>query len=561
MSPGPRPTTRFHLPWQQRLLSLTCVLPQCRKQVPVTGPPFPDPGNPPHSGAAKPSGLSYLRELAPACGCIGPDPTLWESRMGASAGALPSLLLGILLTSILGSLGANPGLVARITDKGLEYVAREGVATLQSKLHEVTLPDFNGDFKIKYMGRGHYEFHSLDIHSCELLGSTLTPLPGQGLYLAISDSSIRVKGKWKVRKGILKLDGSFDVKVKGITISVNLLLGSESSGRPTVAVSSCSSHIDDVETHMSGDLSWLLNLFHSQIESRFRRTLESKICEEIQDLVASDLQPYLQTVPVTTEIDNLAGIDYSLVEAPRATAQMLDVMIKGEIFSLDHRSPVGFLAPVMRLPEEHSRMVYFAVSDYVFKTASLVYNEAGFLNFSITDDLVPPTSNIRLTTNSFRTFVPRLARLYPNMNLELRGAMVSAPFLNFGSGNLSSTPQIEVEGFVLLPNSVREPVFRLGMATNVSATLTFNTSKITGFLKPGKIQMELKESKVGIFNVELLEALLNYYLLNNLYPKVNDKLAEGFPLPLLNYIQLHDPVLQIHKDFLLLGTNIRYLRV
>uniref|UniRef100_A0A8D1WEY3 Lipopolysaccharide-binding protein n=1 Tax=Sus scrofa TaxID=9823 RepID=A0A8D1WEY3_PIG len=450
--------------------------------------------------------------------------------MGASAGALPSLLLGILLTSILGSLGANPGLVARITDKGLEYVAREGVATLQSKLHEVTLPDFNGDFKIKYMGRGHYEFHSLDIHSCELLGSTLTPLPGQGLYLAISDSSIRVKGKWKVRKGILKLDGSFDVKVKGITISVNLLLGSGSSGRPTVAVSSCSSHINDVETHMSGDLSWLLNLFHNQIESRFRRTLESKICEEIQDLVASDLQPYLQTVP-------------------------------GEIFSLDHRSPVGFLAPVMRIPEEHSRMVYFAVSDYVFKTASLVYNEAGFLNFSITDDLVPPTSNIRLTTNSFRTFVPRLARLYPNMNLELRGAMVSAPFLNFGSGNLSSTPQIEVEGFVLLPNSVREPVFRLGMATNVSATLTFNTSKITGFLKPGKIQMELKESKVGIFNVELLEALLNYYLLNNLYPKVNDKLAEGFPLPLLNYIQLHDPVLQIHKDFLLLGTNIRYLRV
>lgn len=41
--------------------------------------------------------------------------------MGASAGALPSLLLGILLTSILGSLGANPGLVARITNKGLEY--------------------------------------------------------------------------------------------------------------------------------------------------------------------------------------------------------------------------------------------------------------------------------------------------------------------------------------------------------------------------------------------------------------------------------------------------------
>eukprot|EP00069_Balaena_mysticetus_P002123 bmy_15746T0 len=425
--------------------------------------------------------------------------------MGTSAGALSSLLLGMMLTYTPGALGANPGLVARITDKGLEYVAQEELVTLQSKLYDITLPDFSGDVKIKYIGNVHYEFHSLDIHSCELLGSALKPLPSHGLHFSISDSFIRVKGKWKVRKRILKLDGSFDVKVKGITISVNLLLGSEPSGRPKVAVSSCSSPIHDVEVHMSGDLGWLLNLFHHQIESKFRRVLESKICKIIQDSVTSDLQPYLQTLPVTMEMDIFAGIDYSLMEAPQATAEILDVMLKGEIFSRDHRSPVAFLAPVMSLPEEHSRMVYFAISNYAFNTASLVYHKVGYLNFSITDDMVPPTSNIRLTTKSFRAFFPR--------------------------------------------------------ATNVSVMLTFNASKITGFLKPAKMQVELKESKVGVFNVELLEALLNYYLLNTLYPKVNDKLAEGFPLPLLKRIQLYDPVLQIHKDFLFLGTNVRYLRV
>lgn len=62
--------------------------------------------------------------------------------------------------------------------------------------------------------------------------------------------------------------------------------------------------------------------------------------------------------------------------------------LQAEIFNRDHRSPVAFLAPVMSLPEEHSRMVYFAISDYVFNTASLVYHEAGYLNFSITDDMV-----------------------------------------------------------------------------------------------------------------------------------------------------------------------------
>lgn len=41
--------------------------------------------------------------------------------MRALAGALPYLLLRLLLTSTPEALGANPGLVARITDKGLEY--------------------------------------------------------------------------------------------------------------------------------------------------------------------------------------------------------------------------------------------------------------------------------------------------------------------------------------------------------------------------------------------------------------------------------------------------------
>ncbi|XP_059562111.1 lipopolysaccharide-binding protein isoform X2 [Myotis daubentonii] len=432
-----------------------------------------------------------------------------DSRMGAPARVLPSLLLGLLLASSPGAPGANPGLVARITDQGLQYVAKEGLVALQSELHRITLPDFTGDFKIKHVGRGHYEFHSLHIHSCELLSSALTPLPGQGLSLSISDASIRVQGDWKVRKSFL----------------------------------------------------WLLNLFHNQIESRFREILESKVCEIIQKSVTSDLQPYLQTLPVTTEIDCLAGIDYSLMEAPRAAAQMLDVMLKAEIFNREHRTPVAFLAPVMSLPEEHTRMVYFAISDYVFNTASLVYHEAGYLNFSITDDVVPPTSNIRLTTKSFRAFVPRLAKRYPNMNLELQGRVVSAPVLNFSPGNLSLAPQMEVEGFVLLPNSARELIFQLGVTTNLSATLTFNASKITGFLKPEKVQVELKESKVGLFNVELLEALLNYYILNTLYSEVNAKLASGFPLPLLKHIQLYDPVVQIHKDFLFLGANIQYLRV
>ncbi|XP_038960375.1 lipopolysaccharide-binding protein isoform X2 [Rattus norvegicus] len=307
--------------------------------------------------------------------------------MKSATGPLLPTLLGLLLLSIPRTQGVNPAMVVRITDKGLEYAAKEGLLSLQRELYKITLPDFSGDFKIKAVGRGQYEFHSLEIQSCQLRGSSLKPLPGRGLSLSISDSSISVRGKWKVRRSFVKLHGSFDLDVKGVTISVDLLLGVDPSGRPTVTASGCSNRIRDLELHVSGNVGWLLNLFHNQIESKLQKVLESKICEMIQKSVTSDLQPYLQTLPVTADIDTILGIDYSLVAAPQAKAQTLDVMFKGEIFNRNHRSPVTTPTPTMSLPEDSKQMVYFAISDQAFNIATRVYHQAGYLNFTITDDM------------------------------------------------------------------------------------------------------------------------------------------------------------------------------
>lgn len=481
--------------------------------------------------------------------------------MKSATGPLLPTLLGLLLLSIPRTQGVNPAMVVRITDKGLEYAAKEGLLSLQRELYKITLPDFSGDFKIKAVGRGQYEFHSLEIQSCQLRGSSLKPLPGRGLSLSISDSSISVRGEWKVRRSFVKLHGSFDLDVKGVTISVDLLLGVDPSGRPTVTASGCSNRIRDLELHVSGNVGWLLNLFHNQIESKLQKVLESKICEMIQKSVTSDLQPYLQTLPVTADIDTILGIDYSLVAAPQAKAQTLDVMFKGEIFNRNHRSPVTTPTPTMSLPEDSKQMVYFAISDQAFNIATRVYHQAGYLNFTITDDMLPPDSNIRLNTKAFRPFTPLITRKYPDMNLELLGTVVSAPLLNVSPGNLSLAPQMEIEGFVILPSSARESVFRLGVVTNVFVSLTFDNSKVTGMLHPEKAQVRLIESKVGMFNVNLFQAFLNYYLLNSLYPDVNDELAKGFPLPLPRRIKLHDLDFQIHKNFLYLGANVQYMRV
>ncbi|XP_054580258.1 lipopolysaccharide-binding protein-like [Eptesicus fuscus] len=446
-----------------------------------------------------------------------------EDKMMTRPYCVVVALLLLAEASRLGEGASNPGFVVRITRKGLEYARQYGMATLKKELSTINVPDLSGSFKVGWMGSVSYEFKST-------------------------------------------LQGTFDLSVDGVSISIYLNLGKDGSGRPTASVAHCSNSVGHVSIHISGNLSWLLNLFHGRIENKLKDILKQEICKFVRTLTSSHLEPYLRTLPVTLMIDQVAGIDYSLVGAPQVTSQGLDTPFKGEFFSRNQRSPVPFDAPPIRLPQEHDRMAYFAVSPYVFNTASRVYHQAGHMNFTIRNEDIqnltaflsnhsakewwnpsclaseatpfttmmscfvsnylflllqsPLDFPIHLHTKSLGAVIPQLARLYPNTELELEISPESAPFLMFTPGNVTFMPVMNIQAFALLPNSSnRKPLFQLRA-------------------------------------VRLLESIFNYYASYIIFPFLNAKLEKGFPLPLPRDTYLNDLELQIHKNFLFVGANI-----
>ncbi|XP_066242212.1 lipopolysaccharide-binding protein-like [Saccopteryx leptura] len=447
----------------------------------------------------------------------------------------------LLLLAEVSSLGEgvpNPGFVARITRKGLEYARQYGMATLKKELSNVNLPDLSGSFKAGWMGSVRYECRSLRIRSFQLRNSDLHLRPSQGVTASLSNNYMSVSGNWKVEKGFITLEGTFVLSVDGISISISLTLGKDQSGRPTASVAHCSNAIGHVSIDISGQLSWLLNLFRATIESKLKNILTQKICEMVRSSTTSHLEPYLRTLPVTLAIDQIAGIDYSLVGAPRVTSRALDTPFKGKFFGLRQRFRVPFRSPSVKLPWEHDRMAYIAVSQYVFNTASQVYRQAGLMNFTIRNE--------------------HLARLYPNMEVGLELSPESAPFLTFTPGNVTLMPVMNIEAFALLPNaSDRSPLFQLRARTNISATISVSSGKIFGSLSPGsKLELELKHSHIGFFNVGLMESIFNYYAPYVVYPSINAKLKEGFPLPLPRDTYLNSLQLQILQNFVLIKADI-----
>ncbi|XP_008696330.2 bactericidal permeability-increasing protein [Ursus maritimus] len=466
------------------------------------------------------------------------------------------LVLATLGTAVIAT--TNPGIVARITQKGLDYACQQGVAVLQKELEKIKIPDFSGTFKIKHLGKGKYSFYSMVIRGFQLPSSQIKLAPSKGLDLSMRNANVKISGKWKARKKFIKTSGNFDLSVEGVSSSTpsapslpGLVQGRapESSpgtlGKPHACF------------HMSISR-WLIQLFHKKIESSIRKTMSSKICQVVTSSVSSKLQSYLKTLRVTTKIDQVAGINYSLVAPLTAMADSLDGQLKGEFYNVAQPSPAPFGPPALAFPPDHERMVYLGFSDYFFNTAGLVYQQAGVLHLTVTDDMIPKGSKFRLTTTFLGALIPQVAKMFPNMTVQLNIWASSPPHLTMLPTGLVFTPALETQAFAVLPNSSLAPLFVLHLSTNVSVEVGATSDRLVGKLRLDRLLLELKHSDVGPFSVEVLQAIMNYVLPTIAIPKINERLQKGFPLPLPANVQLFNLVLQSHQNFLLLGADVHY---
>ncbi|XP_032758328.1 bactericidal permeability-increasing protein [Rattus rattus] len=465
-------------------------------------------------------------------------------------------LLAIVGTALTAA--TDPGFVARISQKGLDFVCQESMVELQKELLAISIPDFSGDFKIKHLGKGTYEFYSMAVEGFHIPDPQIKLLPSDGLQLSITSARIKISGRWKYRKNILKASGNFQLSIQGVSIIADLILGNDPSGRITITCSTCDSHINSVRIKVSGSmLGWLIQLFHRKIETSLKKTIYKKICKIVRNSVSAKLQPYVKTLPVVAKVDDITSIDYSLLAPPMTTDKFLEGQLRGEFFWRGHHGPLPAVPPVMNILPNNSYMVCMGISDYFFNTAEFAYQESKTLKITLRDQLLAKDARYHLNTDFLRTFLPEVAKKFPSMGVQLLISAPSFAHLNIQPSGLSLSPNLETRAFVVHPNSSLIPLFLLGMKTNASLEVNAMKNRLIGEMKLGRLLLELKQSNFGSFKVELLEDVINYLMSTMVLPKINEKLRRGFPLPLPAGIQLINSILYSSQNFLLLEADLR----
>ncbi|MBW01042.1 Bactericidal permeability-increasing protein, partial [Eschrichtius robustus] len=156
---------------------------------------------------------------------------------------------------------------------------------------------------------------------------------------------------------------------------------------------------------------------------------------------------------------------------------------KGEFFRLAHRRPPPFAPPALTLPTDHNHMVYLGISEYLFNTAGLVYQEAGVLNLTLSDDMV--------------------AKMFPDMKMQLLIWAPSPPNVAVCPTGLDLTFSLDTQAVAVLPDSSLAPLFLLEMNMNISVDIRARSNRLVGELKLDKLLLKLKHSDIDHFPVSL----------------------------------------------------------
>ncbi|XP_075756988.1 bactericidal permeability-increasing protein isoform X2 [Pelodiscus sinensis] len=429
-------------------------------------------------------------------------------------------LVLVLLGACSGAEGADAGVKGRVTQKGLQYGQQFGLELALALLRKEQVPDLNGSYNLPLIGVVGYSVSRIRIQELQLSESSLSFSEGTGVRLVVSHARILLSGVWRVMALFVPDSGSFHVSVSGLSLSAELGVSRDDSGRPQVWSASCHSTIGRLDVKFHGGASWLYNLFTGALQEPLRHEVNKQLCLGLRKGV-SDLERALKIMPVTAQLDPFAAFDYSLVSKPMIARDHGDMDLKGEFYGVGKHTESPFSPAPFLLPDEGDRMLLLGLSEFSANSAAFVYFTAGALRKKLTDSMIPKRSPIRLNTRSLGLFCPQLKRLYPGLPMELHLSARKQPLLTCRPGSLALALAGAAEAFVVLPNATLASAFLLHL-------------------------------------VKVLEKLLKLALRLVVLPMANKKLREGFPLPSIYNLSLADPHVTVKQGFVLVATDVQY---
>ncbi|PNJ85998.1 PLTP isoform 2 [Pongo abelii] len=412
-------------------------------------------------------------------------------------------LFGALFLALLAGAHAEfPGCKIRVTSKALELVKQEGLRFLEQELETITIPDLRGK-----EGHFYYNISEVKVTELQLTSSELDFQPQQELKLQITNASLGLRFRRQLLYWFLKV-------------------------------------YDFLSTFITSGMRFLLN---------------QQICPVLYHAGTVLLNSLLDTVPVRSSVDELVGIDYSLMKDPVASTSNLDMDFRGAFFPLTERNwslPNRAVEPQL---QEEERMVYVAFSEFFFDSAMESYFRAGALQLSLVGDKVPHDLDMLLRATYFGSIVLLSPAVIDSpLKLELRVLAPPRCTIKPSGTTISVTASVTIA--LVPPDQPEVQLSSMTMDARLSAKMALRGKALRTQLDLRRFRIYSNHSALESLALIPLQAPLKTMLQIGVMPMLNERTWRGVQIPLPEGINFVREVVMNHAGFLTIGADLHFAK-
>ncbi|XP_066243753.1 phospholipid transfer protein [Saccopteryx leptura] len=460
----------------------------------------------------------------------------------------------LFLVLLAGAHAEIPGCKIRITSKALELVKQEGLRFLEQELETITIPDLGGS-----EGRFYYNISEVKVTELQLTSSELHFQPEQELVLQIDNASLGLSFRRQLLYWFFYDGGYINASADGVSIRTALKLSGDPKGRIKVSNVTCQASVSRMHAAFGGTFRKVYDIFSTFIISGMRFLLNQQICPVIYHAGMVLLNSVLDTVPVRSSVDNLVGIDYSLLKDPVVSTDKLDMDFRGAFFPLAQPNwslPNRAVEPQL---QEEERMVYVAFSEFFFDSAMESYFRAGALRLSLVGDKVPHDLDMLLRASYFGSIVLQSPAVIDSpLKLELR--VMAPPHCTIKPSGTTVSVTASVAITLAPPNQPEVQLSSMIMDVRLNAKVALRGKALRIQLDLRKFRIYSNQSALESLALIPLQTPLKTMLQFGVMPLINERTRRGVQIPLPEGMDFVQEVVTNHAGFLTIGADLHFAK-
>ncbi|XP_057307470.1 lipopolysaccharide-binding protein-like isoform X2 [Hydractinia symbiolongicarpus] len=413
------------------------------------------------------------------------------------------------------------GVQLRLTKKGMFYAVYVGIRIMQEDLKKdvINTGEKTGNFE--------YNVQNMRITKAVFQKYELIPVSGTGMRSKVSGITLEAYGRLKYiyKDGwfMFKDNIGIDFKAKNVYFDIILSIGSDSNGRPTIAIQKCSAGVNDIDILFKGGQAWLYNIFRDIVGQELKKFFGDLLCKLVTKEINTRAKSELATFLVVSTIDEWAKIDYRLTQAPVFTSEHMDVYLKGEFKSVKDPKEPKSLMPTFSTSSDQNRMIYLWLTDYTLNSAGQVYNKSGrlYATFAAWDDKVPEDLKSTLNTGTFALLFPKLQEMYPNAPISLELKSYKPPVIKIGKDQLKLRFYTHALFNVKDTSNKIIRVFSARFDITATGLIGIQRNNISGKISSFDYVAKVLSSNVGKITIPLDSPLVKLIFQSTLIDKAN----------------------------------------